>query len=369
MMSLKTFNKKNEILNNFLGSIFFFIKIVRMHNTTIENLTNDVIFSIIKYLEICNIGNVFQVNKRFNSLKNNEKFWHLKLQQDYPSCCVNVKNLLYKFIYMTMKTKSAIYDWDKIIFVEGRPIEDSHIIENSKIGNNIARCCDEVADDKFIDEFNNTMSTIDPKSFVRDFYREKFLLNDILNTKFDSDWESHSDDDNDDNSNDVILAKMKLIKSIVDHETVEIRFKPKPRFGPEFYRIRIKCFYNDKYRFEFFTNYDDHEFICLYEIFDINKYWIVRCEQSHPDFTSHNFGYCCSDGSGPEFDNIFNNDNHDCKIDISDVQNPDILFKFFIVMSNIYIHNLNYHDDDEDKNEGLILMVKEFNEYRKYYKF
>lgn len=143
--------------------------------------------------------------------------------------------------------------------------------------------------------------------------------------------------------------------------------------------IHIGCFFNDKYRLEYYTN-ENVEFICLYDIFDLNKYWIVKCQESYLNFISSGFIYRNLNNLNHGFDNIFNNNLYCNKYNFYQITDGYMVFNFFLLISNIYMNNLNYNmniindsdsdssdDDDDDDNDNFRKIIRDFNKCRMYY--
>lgn len=278
-------------------------------NTNISDLQNNTIINILIYLDIEDVRNFLITNEQFNKLKDNNILWYMKLKYDYP-CCLNIKNYSYKYIYLTMEYKGMVYDWSEIMKTE-------HTNKIPRIVKNVKEKVYRIYHDKlYSNEFTDIMLEIQPETFIRDFHRGECLTN--------------------------------VMKKLLDDDQ----------------DITIKCFYNDKYRLDFYKNSTDDEFICLYEIFDINKYWIARNKNSNTYLTSYDFTSRVT--FGPSFNIMFNNSRETYPTGISDVHyNTEIIFRFFLLISNIYILNVDDIDDDDDGDDDLASLISEFSYYRR----
>jgi hypothetical protein len=310
---------------------FYFTYIMnKLHDMTIQKLSNDIIFKILSYLNVNQSSNFFTINKYYNSIRNNNKFWFMKLQQDYPSC-IQITYLSYKDIYMTMKTKAVVYDWYKIINMGKYAVGDHIIVENNNIMDNRKEYHDESVQKEFIDDFNNILLQINPDSFQRDLNHELYLLTYLLNN-YQSIANDYINSDLFILNNNAYYDSRTIGKLIIDRNTIRSEIGDR--------KVTIKCFYNDKYRLEYCTNYNHHMFICLYEIFDIDKCWIVTSKYQYQTFTSSDFIYF-GKHTDRDFNKVVNiNTSSNKSIDIDNVENGNTLFDFFKIISNIYICNI-----------------------------
>lgn len=151
-----------------------------MSDINILKLPKFVLYIIIKNLDLMDIGNILakpgsQINKYFNSL-NKDEFWNFLLKIHYPTY-IDIKNISRKDMYKILSRKCTIYNYhlsslrDEFIIKNIRCVYGRYVYPNQKVN------CD------YIDEFNIIMSHINPESFQRDIYREKYLIDNISNTK------------------------------------------------------------------------------------------------------------------------------------------------------------------------------------------
>lgn len=124
--------------------------------------------------------------------------------------------------------------------------------------------CDSMVDWKYVKEFNQVFHDNKPDSFVMDDTRTEILMYSVISNSINISTDSQSG-----SSADTTVA--------------------------------LSSFKNNRYQLDYFiiTMGSDHrEFICMYEISNINKFWIVTCD-SHPGVDTADFSYVNSDGSGP----------------------------------------------------------------------